>query len=83
MSNELVLILAAAFSMFFSFAILKFKLEKDRKLDFTIDVVVFATMNYLFMGSMTGIAIAMVSSTLFSLYLLIFPPKFDRILESF
>ncbi len=62
---------------FLNIIILKIKWEKERHMDFFFDVGAILVLNYIFGGTMTGMAIAMIASFLFSLYLLAFPPKFS------
>jgi hypothetical protein len=69
-------VLIGALATFINFAVIKWKLEKERFLDVAVDGGVLAIISYLFMGTATGLAISMGASALMSLYLLAFPPKF-------
>lgn len=61
---------------FFNLIILKIKFEKERYADLAMDVGSIVILNVLFGGTLTGMTIAMISSFLISLYLLVWPPKF-------
>ncbi len=73
----MILTLIAGVCVAFNFIILKWKLEHERYLDFALDMCVMIVMSYLFLGTLTGMAIAMAGSMIFSLYLLVFPPKWE------
>ena len=70
-------IFIAGLATFFNFAILKWKFEHKRYSDLFIDIGVLIAVSYLFYGSLSGMAIGMVSSALMSLYLLVYPPKIN------
>ena len=62
---------------FFNLIILKIKFEKERWADLAMDIGSIIILNVLFGGTLTGMTIAMIASFLISLYLLIWPPKFN------
>ncbi len=68
-----VLGLATFFNMF----AIKWKLENERYADAGLDGAILVGLGYVFGGSITGLAIATVSSAIFSVYLLVSPPKMD------
>ena len=63
---------------FFSFMVLKLKFEAKRYGDFTLDLVFLVTASMLFHGTITGLTIAMIATTMMSIYLYFFPPKFGQ-----
>lgn len=70
---ELLLIAIATFS---NFALLKWKADKERYADLTIDIATLGALTYLFGGTMGGMIIALVAGAMMSIFLLISPPKF-------
>lgn len=60
----------------FNFIILKWKFEHERYGDAVLDIGVFFALNWMFGGTMSGMAVAMLASMIVSLYLLGNPPKF-------
>ena len=64
------LVLTAGFAVFFNAMILKWKFENGRVADGILDMAVLGLISFAFAGSMTGMAIGMVGSMLFSMYLL-------------
>jgi len=71
------LILIAGFAMFFNFAILKWKFSNGRIADGVLDASVLGIIMFVTAGSMTGMAIGVVGSMLFSLFLLWSPFNLD------
>ena len=61
---------------FVNFVMLKHKLEKKRYVDFSLDLTVMIILAWLFIGTLSGMAIALTTSSLFSIYLWFWPPKF-------
>lgn len=59
----------------FSFAVLKWKFSNRRKLDALLDLACMVVLAYIFGGTYTGVAIAMMSSALISVYLIFNPFK--------
>ena len=74
---DLVIVAIVGLATAFNFMIIKWKAEHERYLDLTIDIAVLASVSWLFSGSAVGIAIAMIASCVTSIFLLIYPPKFD------
>ena len=77
------LILIAGIATAFSFIVIKFKLEKRRWADATLDLFIMIVAGALFAGTLTGMSIAMIASSLVSIYLWFFPPKLDVFNEMF
>ena len=71
------LIAIAGISMFIQFAVLKYKFTHNKVADGVLDAGVFAAIMFLTSGSMTGMVIGIVGSTLFSGYLLWSPFNLD------
>ena len=69
-----ILMIATAFN----FAILRHKLQLFRFADTFFDVLVMVVLSYLFKGSFDGMAVAMGSSALISVYLLFNPIVFVK-----
>lgn len=69
-------ILVLGIIVFFDFAILKWKLEKERYGDFALDLAMLVIVMNFFHGSMAMLQIGMVAQFVMSFYLLMFPPKF-------
>ncbi len=69
-------ILILGIIVFFDFAILKWKLEKERYGDFALDLAMLVIVMNFFHGSMAMLQIGMVAQFVMSFYLLMFPPKF-------
>jgi len=64
------LIIVAGIAVFFNFAILKWKFDNNRKLDASLDLAVLAIITAITAGTMSGMAIGMIGSMMFSIYLL-------------
>ena len=73
---DLTFVLIGGIATFINFAVIKWKLEKERYLDVAVDAGTLTVISYLFMGTATGLAISMMASALMSVFLLAFPPKF-------
>jgi hypothetical protein len=54
--------------------VIKWKLEKDRNADALLDAILLVALAWIFGGSITGLAVATISSSFISLYLLVSPP---------
>jgi hypothetical protein len=69
------------FGMFLAgnIAVLKWKLERERYADAALDATILVSLAWIFGGSITGLAIATIASTVISAYLFISPP--DKLLE--
>lgn len=70
-------IIFAAIATFINFAIILWKVKRERWVDAVLDVSVFALICVLFSGTITGLQVGMIASMLFSLYLLAFQPKLE------
>jgi hypothetical protein len=64
-----------AIAVFFNFAVIKYKIEKKRYADVTLDVTVLTILSFLFAGSFGGLVVATIASALMSIYLYFWPPK--------
>lgn len=58
--------------------IIKLKLEKRRYEDAALDVLLMITLSYLFLGSYSGMVVAMIASLFVSISLFISPPSFTK-----
>jgi multisubunit Na+/H+ antiporter MnhB subunit len=68
-------ILIFAIATVFNLIILRFKWNRQHKIDAVLDVCILAFLITVFGGSFEGTIIAMVSSFIMSLYLWFYPPK--------
>lgn len=59
----------------FNFLVIKYKFEKKRYADGTLDLLLLATISFLFAGSFGGLVVATVASAIISILLYFFPPK--------
>lgn len=71
------MIIIAAIATFFNFAIILWKIRNQRWLDASIDGTILFIICILTAGSVAGMQMGMIASMLMSVYLLIFPPKFN------
>ena len=71
-------VIIAGIATFLNFAIIYYKFMHQRYLSAAIDTGVLVVSAMLFLGSMSGMSIAMIASMLFSLFLFIVPPKTDK-----
>jgi len=55
--------------------ILKVKIERKRYSDALLDGLIFVALGFVFMGTVTGLQIAVIASSVVSLWLWFFPPK--------
>lgn len=62
----------------FDFLILKWKFERQRYADFTMDLGLLLVIIQLFHGSISGMMIGMVAQVIISFYLLIYPPNISK-----
>jgi len=62
---------------FFNLFSVKWKLENERFADAALDGAVLVGLGWIFGNTMTGLAIATVASAIFSVYLLVSPPRMD------
>jgi len=58
--------------------VIKFKLEKQRYADAFLDGTLLGILTIVFGGSYAGLTTAVVASSIISLYLWFFPPKFSN-----
>lgn len=61
----------------FNLAIVKWKIEHDRGTDAFIDGSILIILAWVFGGTVSGLAIASVTSFIISLYLIVSPPNFE------
>jgi len=71
------MLLIAGFATFFNFLVLKWKFTNNRVADGALDASTLAIILYVTSGSMSGMVIGMIASSLFSVYLLWSPLKLD------
>ena len=62
-------------AVFFNLAIIKWKIDKERYLDAGLDFAALVAITIFFSGSYSGLVVGTIASALFSVYLLISPPK--------
>lgn len=62
----------------FNFLIIKYKFERSRYADATLDTALLVIISFLFAGSFGGLVVATVASATISLLLLIWPPKLPK-----
>ena len=62
-------------AVFFNIAIIKWKYDRSRYADATLDAALMIGVMFLFSGSYGALVIGTVASALVSIYLLISPPK--------
>ena len=74
MANELTMIIAGI-AVAFNLMIIKIKIEKKRYSDATLDGSLLILLGLLFSGTITGLMIGTVASSIISIYLYFFPPK--------
>lgn len=68
----LIIGLAAAFNII----VIKVKLERQRYIDSALDALFLVTVTMVFSGSYGALVTGTIASAIFSLYLLVSPPKF-------
>ena len=69
-------LLIVSIAVFLNFGLLKWKLDRERWGDLTLDIATLGALSYLFGGTMGGMIIALCAGAMMSLYLLVSPPKF-------
>jgi hypothetical protein len=77
------LILIAGIAVAVNFIFIKFKFEHERYADGFVDLGTLMVLAFLFSGTMTGEAIAMVASAIISVYLWFNPPNIDKWVDIF
>ncbi len=71
-------IIAGAIVIAFSFIVIKAKLEHYRWYDAILDLFALIVLGVIFAGTVSGMVIAMIASTIVSIYLWFFPPKVPK-----
>lgn len=61
----------------FNFIVLKLKIESGRYSDVILDIFAIVVLMLIFGGTLGGMIISMVASAIISLYLLVYPPRFQ------
>ena len=75
--------LFAALATFFNFAVIRWKIQHKRYDDALLDFTVLLTLSIIF-GGYGGMVVAMISSFMISIYLLVYPPTlFSEIVKDF
>ena len=69
------MVIAIALSVFSNIAVIKWKVENDRLIDGILDGTVLVLLGYVFMGTISGLTIGSIASSMFSIFLLYSPPK--------
>jgi hypothetical protein len=72
---DLVTVLILGIATAINLIVIKFKYEKDRNADATLDLFVLVVLAWLFSNSITGLAVATLSSMFISAYLFLSPPN--------
>lgn len=62
----------------FNLIIIKVKYELKRYSDATLDFVILAILSFIFGNSFGGLVVATITSAIFSIYLLLYPPKLPQ-----
>lgn len=76
----MLLILLGGIATAFNFVIILHKLRRGRVADSVVDIASAVTLGAMFVGTLTGMAIAMVASVVISIYLWFYPVMiFDSI----
>jgi hypothetical protein len=70
---ETVLVMGVAVAL--NVIVIKFKIDKERYSDAILDAFVLVLLGFVFMGTVTGLMVGTVASSLVSLYLWFSPPK--------
>ena len=74
---EAEIIIIAGFATFFNVAIIYWKIQKGQGSNAALDGAILAGVMWLFHGSLGALVIGTIASSLFSLFLVINPPKED------
>ena len=72
---DIAMLIAASTATAGNILVLKVKIEKERYSDALLDGIIFIALGFAFMGTITGLQIAVIASAIVSLYLWFFPPK--------
>ena len=62
----------------FNCLVIKYKFEKGRWADGTLDFFLLVVLSFLFMGSYAGLVVSTIASAIISIYLFVFPPKLPK-----
>lgn len=65
-------------AVFFNIAFIKWKFDRKRYADATLDLILLVLVAILFSGSYAALVVGSVASALVSLYLYVSPPKLSR-----
>ena len=63
----------------FNCLVIKYKFEKQRWADGTLDLFLLVALSFLFMGSFGGLVVSTIASALISVYLYFYPPKLPQL----
>ena len=63
----------------FNCLVIKYKFEKQRCADGTLDLFLLAVLSFLFMGSFGGLVVSTIASAFISVYLYFYPPKLPQL----
>ena len=64
-------------AVFFNLAVVKWKIDKERYVDAGLDFAALVAITIFFSGSYAALVVGTIASALFSIYLLISPPKWS------
>ena len=70
--------LIVGIAVFFNIAFIKWKFDRKRYADATLDLILLVLVAILFSGSYAALVVGSVASALVSLYLYVSPPKLSR-----
>lgn len=65
-------------AVFFNIAFIKWKFDRKRYADATLDLILLVLVAILFSGSYAALVVGSIASALVSLYLYVSPPKLSR-----
>lgn len=74
-------LLLVSIAVFLNFSLLKWKADRGRWADFTLDIAVLLALAWLFGGTMGGMVIGLCAGAMMSIYLLISSPTFMKDFE--
>lgn len=60
----------------FNFIVIMIKFKRMRIADGVLDIGIFATITWMFAGTIAGMSVGMVASAICSIYLWFYPPEF-------
>ena len=76
---ELIIFLIIGIAVAFNCLVIKYKFEKQRWADGTLDLFLLVVLSFLFMGSFGGLVVSTIASALISVYLYFYLPKLPQL----